>query len=68
MHAFKWVNQEGEVVLVKYHWEPLKQGLKNLTQKEAESIQAKNVSHATQDLYGPSSAAITRSGSFACKS
>ena len=37
--------------LIKYHWEPLKQGIKNLTQKEADEIQAKNVSHATQDLY-----------------
>ncbi|HLR72022.1 MAG TPA: catalase, partial [Pseudogracilibacillus sp.] len=37
-------------VLVKYHWEP-KQGIKNLTQKEAEEIQGKNFNHATQDLY-----------------
>ncbi|MBY0147368.1 catalase [Neobacillus niacini] len=51
VNTYKWVNAEGEAVLVKYHWEPLKQGIKNLTQKEAEQIQAKNVSHATQDLY-----------------
>jgi catalase len=44
------VNKEGEGVLVKYHWEP-KQGIKNLTQAEAEAIQAKNFNHATQDLY-----------------
>ncbi|WP_395948305.1 catalase [Bacillus swezeyi] len=50
VNTYKWVNKEGEAVLVKYHWEP-KQGIKNLTQKEAEEIQAKNFNHATQDLY-----------------
>lgn len=51
VHTYKWVNKDGEAVLVKYHWEPLKQGIKNLTQKEADDIQAVNFSHATQDLY-----------------
>ncbi len=51
VNTYKWVNAQGEAVLVKYHWEPLKQGIKNLTQQEAEAIQAKNTSHATQDLY-----------------
>lgn len=51
VNTYKWVNKEGEAVLIKYHWEPLKQGIKNLTQKEANEIQATNVSHATQDLY-----------------
>jgi catalase len=50
VNTYKWVNAEGEAVLVKYHWEPL-QGIKNLTQKQAEEIQAKNFNHATQDLY-----------------
>ncbi|MFC3041723.1 catalase [Virgibacillus xinjiangensis] len=50
VNTYKWVNQEGEAVLVKYHWEP-KQGIKNLTQKEAEEIQANNFNHATEDLY-----------------
>ena len=50
VNTYKWVNAEGEAVLVKYHWEP-KQGIRNLTQEEADAIQAKNVSHATQDLY-----------------
>lgn len=50
VNTYKWVNSEGEGVLVKYHWEP-KQGIKNLTQKEAGEIQAKNFNHATQDLY-----------------
>ncbi len=51
VNTYKWVNQEGEAVLVKYHWEPLKHGIRNLTQQEASEIQAKTTSHATQDLY-----------------
>ncbi|WP_249871486.1 catalase [Oceanobacillus saliphilus] len=50
VNTYKWVNSEGEAVLVKYHWEP-KQGIKNLTTKDAEEIQAKNFNHATEDLY-----------------
>lgn len=50
VNTYKWVNEQGEAVLVKYHWEP-KQGIKNLTQAEAEQIQSKNFNHATQDLY-----------------
>jgi catalase len=50
VNTYKWVNDKGEAVLVKYHWEP-KQGIRNLTQEEANEIQAKNVGHATQDLY-----------------
>ncbi|GAA5512864.1 catalase [Deinococcus carri] len=50
VNTYKWVNDRGEGVLVKYHWEPL-QGIRNLTQEEAEKIQAKNFNHATQDLY-----------------
>lgn len=50
VNTYKWVNDKGEAVLVKYHWEP-KQGIRNLTQAEADEIQAKNVGHATEDLY-----------------
>jgi len=50
VNTYKWVNKDGEAVLVKYHWEP-QQGVKNLTASEAEKIQAKNFNHATQDLY-----------------
>lgn len=51
VNTYKWVNAEGKAVLVKYHWEPLKQGIKNLTQAEANEIQAKSFNHATLDLY-----------------
>jgi len=50
VNTYKWVNEEGEGVLIKYHWEP-KHPIKNLTQEEADAIQAKNFNHATQDLY-----------------
>lgn len=50
VNTYKWVNADGVGVLVKYHWEPL-QGIKNLTQDQAEVIQGKNFNHATQDLY-----------------
>jgi catalase len=50
VNTYKWVNADGQAVLVKYHWEPL-QGIKNLTQAQAAEIQAKNFNHATQDLY-----------------
>lgn len=50
VNTYKWVNDEGEAMLVKYHWEPL-QGIKNLTQEQAQEIQGKNFNHATQDLY-----------------
>jgi len=50
VNTYKWVNSDGVGVLVKYHWEPL-QGIKNLTQAQAQEIQGKNFNHATQDLY-----------------
>lgn len=50
VNTYRWVNEEGKAVLVKYHWEPL-QGIRNLTQEEAERVQGKNFNHATQDLY-----------------
>ncbi|WP_158828683.1 catalase [Mucilaginibacter lacusdianchii] len=50
VNTYKWVNKEGVGVLVKYHWEPV-QGIKNLTQEQAEAVQAKNFNHSTQDLF-----------------
>jgi catalase len=50
VNTYKWVNANGEAVLVKYHWVPA-QGVKNLTQEQANEIQGKSFSHATQDLY-----------------
>ncbi|WP_413382577.1 catalase [Alkalihalobacillus sp. 1P02AB] len=50
VNTYKWVNNDGDAVLVKYHWEP-KQPIKNMTQAEAEHVQGKNFNHGTQDLY-----------------
>ena len=50
VNTYKWYNEAGEGVLIKYHWVP-QQGVRNLTQNEAEQIQAKNFNHGTQDLY-----------------
>ncbi len=50
VHAYKWVNAEGEATLVKYHWIP-RGGERNLTQEQAEAIQGKDFNHATGDLY-----------------
>ncbi|AQX02234.1 catalase [Elizabethkingia anophelis] len=49
VHAFKWVNNKGEVTYVKYKWLP-KQGEKNLTQEDANKIQSTQIEHATLDL------------------
>jgi catalase len=51
VNTYKWVNQDGKGVLIKYHWEPLKQGIRNLLQKDASEIQGQNFNHATLDLY-----------------
>ncbi|MBW4428909.1 MAG: catalase [Nostoc desertorum CM1-VF14] len=50
VNTYKMVNDDGVAHLVKYLFLP-KQGLKFLTQAQAEEIQAKNFNHATQDLY-----------------
>ena len=50
VNTYRWVNAKGEGVLVKYHWKT-KQGIKSLTQAQADEIQATNFNHATQDLY-----------------
>ncbi|WP_304412032.1 catalase [Pontibacter sp. BAB1700] len=50
VHAFKWVNAQGEVTYVKYNWKSL-QGVRSLTAAEASQVQAKDHTHATTDLY-----------------
>ena len=48
VNTYKMYNMEGVGVLVKYHWIP-KQGVRSLTQAEADQITEFN--HATKDLY-----------------
>lgn len=50
VHAFKWINQKGEITYVKYTWKTM-QGVKNLTTEEAAAIQATDFNNATHDLY-----------------
>jgi len=50
VHAYKMVDTEGDVTYVKFNWKT-QQGIKNLTSKEAAEIQAKDFSHATNDMY-----------------
>lgn len=50
VHAFKWVNAEGKVLYVKYHWKSL-QGVVNLSADEAREVQGRDFNHATRDLF-----------------
>ncbi|WP_175649842.1 catalase [Pseudomonas sp. Marseille-P9899] len=49
VHAYKFVNANGETTYVKFRWKSL-QGRKNLTPKAVEQIQAQDFSHMTRDL------------------
>ncbi|OSY16287.1 Catalase [Bacillus mycoides] len=50
VHSFKWINAEGKIVYIKYHWKP-QQGVRNLSAKEVEQVQGKDFNHATRDLF-----------------
>ncbi|MFH8611494.1 catalase [Streptomyces sp. NPDC018029] len=50
VNTYKWVNADGETVLVKYHWMP-KQGVRSMTEEDAANVQAGELGHATKDLY-----------------
>ncbi len=50
VNTYKLVNDSGVAHLVKFSWVP-KQGARNLTSAQAAEIQAKDVGHATCDLY-----------------
>lgn len=51
VHAYKFVNAQGKITYVKFHWKSL-QGQKTLTANEAEAIQGKDFNHMTRDLIG----------------
>jgi catalase len=50
VNTYKWVNAQGETVLVKYHWLP-KQGVKSFTAADGAAIQAGTLGFHTKDLY-----------------
>ena len=49
VHAYKFVNKDGEITYVKFRWKTL-QGQKNLTPAEVAEIQGRDFSHMTSDL------------------
>lgn len=51
VHAYKMINNSGEVHYVKFHWKSL-QGEKNLTRTEATRVQGEDFNNLTNDLYG----------------
>src|SRR4051794_24278727 len=50
VNTYKWVNEAGETVLVKYHWQP-KQGVKSWTDADAAAVQAQILGCHTKDLH-----------------
>ena len=40
VHSFKWINEEGKIVYIKYHWKP-QQGVRNLNAKEVQEYKGK---------------------------
>jgi catalase len=50
VNTYKWLNSEGESLLVKYHWIP-EQGVKSWTGADAAAVQAKDSGPHTKDLY-----------------
>jgi catalase len=48
--AGTWINAHGDRTHVRYHLTP-RDGARNLTQAEADAVQARNFNHATQDLH-----------------
>jgi catalase len=49
-HTFKWVNEDGEAVWVKYHFKT-EQGVKNMTADVAVKIAGENPDYHTEDLF-----------------
>lgn len=50
VHAYKFVNRNGDYQYVKFHWKTL-QGEHNLTAREAKSMQAEDFNYYTTDMY-----------------
>jgi hypothetical protein len=49
VNTYKWVNEQNETVLVKYHWIP-KQGVRSWTAADAAAVQADDLGAHTEDL------------------
>ncbi|TPR13170.1 catalase [Apilactobacillus timberlakei] len=49
-HTFKWVNADGKPCWIKYHFIS-EQGVKNMTEEQAEKTSMENTDYLIQDLY-----------------
>ncbi|MFJ5712912.1 catalase KatA [Neobacillus sp. NPDC093127] len=49
-HTFKWVNEDGEALWVKYHFKT-EQGVKNMTNEVAGKLAGENPDYHTEDLF-----------------
>jgi len=50
VHAYKMINDQGEVNYVKFHWKS-HQGIKNLDADQVKAVQSTDTQHMTRDLY-----------------
>ncbi|EKE77846.1 catalase [Gallaecimonas xiamenensis] len=50
VHAYKWINAQGQVHYVKFNWRS-QQGVKGLSPSEAAKVQGNDFNHLTNDLY-----------------
>ena len=50
VHAYKWVNKQGDVNYVKFQWKS-QQGIESLRPDEVTAMQGKDFNHLTNDLY-----------------
>jgi catalase len=50
VNTYKWVNAQGDTVLVKYHWLP-RQGVRSWTTADAAAVQAEDLGAHSKDLY-----------------
>ncbi|WP_318444323.1 catalase [Photobacterium leiognathi] len=50
VHAYKFINEKGEVKYVKFHWKS-QQGIKNLNPRTIGDVAKSNFNHLTSDLY-----------------
>jgi catalase len=49
VNTYKWVNEQGQTHLIKYHWMP-KARVRSMTEADAANVQAVELGHATKDL------------------
>jgi catalase len=50
VNTYKWINAQGDTVLVKYHWLP-RQGVRSWAQADADAVQAQDLGAHSKDLY-----------------